>query len=458
MPRNTSHVNTRVVAAVPHSSHDMVVHNPRNAVVTEALDSSYHHNMAAAVGPYGLIEVGGDLRKGDYELSNYHKKTLSSCLQKEVHEHNHTRSKLQDMQAAFIAAEGHASSLNIYSSELYESNKDLQKRTNIAEEALHVSQMQLTGSQKICALERALNLCQMKVAESQLLSTEHPERDQIMLTIPLDIKGRSCACTGRDIREVLNFRLKLPLEVDDGKCVCEGGSGPTIHEVHQPTLVQLGTSVDNRHRRSTSKHGQISPLWLNGDPGDMTREVTGNSSVENIHTLHAQRIDLVNHTFQTSKNDSNNRNSAATDVNSGEIIEHVMPRDDSTNPELTVGARSTSIHDDQTLPKTPKSKLPDVEFIEEVHQGNDTPTIQHNLGMDDLALATTSDCNDLSKAPETKLDRVSITSMLQANEHNDRSASATDCNHAENRRNKRKLSTISDVMTWCTSQSKRSRL
>ncbi|KAF7877697.1 hypothetical protein EAF04_001368 [Stromatinia cepivora] len=446
MPRNTSHINTRVAAAVPHSSHDMVVHNPRNAVVAEALNSSYHHNMAAAVGPYGLIEVGGDLRKSDYELSNYHKKPLNSCFQKEVHEHNHIRSKLQDMQAAFMVAEGYASSFNIYSSKLYESNKDLQKRINIAKETLYINWIQLIDSQ-------------IKVTESQqLLSTEHPERDQIMLTIPLDIKGRSCVCIGRNIREVLNFRLKIPFEVDNGKCMYEGGSGPIIHKVHQPILVQLGISVNNRHRRSTSKHGQISPLWLNGDPGDMTREVTGTSSVENMHTLHAQRIDLVNHTFQTSKNDSNNRNSAATDVNSGEIIEHVMPRDDSTNPELTVGARSTSIHDDQTLPKTPKSKLPDIEVIEEVHQRNDTPTIQHNLGMDNLALATTSDCNDLSKAPETKLDRVSITSMLQANEHNDRSASAADCNHAENRRNKRKLSTISDVMTWCTSQSKRSRL
>ncbi|KAF7880475.1 uncharacterized protein EAF02_007321 [Botrytis sinoallii] len=462
MPRNTSHVSTRVVAAAPHSSHDMVVHNPRNAAVAEALDSPYRHNTAVAVGPHGLIEVGGDLRRGDYELSDYHKKTLNSCLQKEVHEHNHTRSKLQDMQAAFMVAEGHASSLNVYSSELYECNKDLQKRTNIAEEALHVSQIQLAGSQqKICALERALNLCQMKVAESQLLSTENPERDQIMLKIPLDIKGRSCACTGRNIREVLNFRLKIPLEVDDGQCVCEGGSGPTIHEVHRPTLVQLGTSVDNRHRRSTSKHGQISPLWLNGDPEDVTREVTATSSVENTHTLHGQRIDLVNHTIQTLEKDSNNRNSAATDVNCGEIIEHVVRIDDSTNPKLktTVGARPTSIHDDQTLPKTPESKLPDIiEVIEEVHQGNDTPTIQHNLGTDNLALASTSDCNDLSKAPEKNLDRVSIMSMLQANEHNDRSASAADCDNAEDRRNKRKLSTISDVMTWCTSQSKRSRL
>ena len=51
------------------------------------------------------------------------------------------------MQAAFMVAEGHASSLNVYSSELYECNKDLQKRTNIAEEALHVSQIQLAGSQ-----------------------------------------------------------------------------------------------------------------------------------------------------------------------------------------------------------------------------------------------------------------------------------------------------------------------
>ena len=46
MPRNTSHVSTRVVAAAPHSSHDMVVHNPRNAAVAEALDSPYRHNTA----------------------------------------------------------------------------------------------------------------------------------------------------------------------------------------------------------------------------------------------------------------------------------------------------------------------------------------------------------------------------------------------------------------------------
>ena len=294
-----------------------------------------------------------------------------------------------------------------------------------------------------------------------MLSTEHPERDQITLTIPLDIKGRSCACTGRDSREVLNFRLKIPLEVDDGKCMCEGGSGPTIHEVHKPTLVQLRTSVDNGHRRSTSKNGQISPLWLNGDSEDTTREVTATSSVENIHTLQGRTIDLVNHTFHSSKVDSNNRNSAATDVNSGEIIENVVGRDDSTNPKLkiTVGARPTSIHDDQTPSKTPESKLPDIiEVIEKVHRRNDTPTIQHNLGMDNLALVSTSDCHDLSEAPETTLDRVSITSMLQANEHNDRSASAADYDNAENRRNKRKQSTISDVMTWCTSQSKRSRL
>lgn len=147
MPRNTSHVSTRVVAAAPHSSYDMVVHNPRNAVLAEALDSSYHHNMAAAIGPYGLIEAGGDLRKHDYELAMYHKKDLNSCLEKEVHEHNNTRSKLQNMQASYIVAEGHASRLNIYSSELYERYKNLQNRTNIAEEALHVSKMQLAGSQ-----------------------------------------------------------------------------------------------------------------------------------------------------------------------------------------------------------------------------------------------------------------------------------------------------------------------
>ncbi|TEY36407.1 hypothetical protein BOTCAL_0551g00010 [Botryotinia calthae] len=119
----------------------MVVHNLCNTILVEALDSSYHYNMAAAIGPYGLIEAGGDLRKDDYEMAMSHKNDLNSCLEKEVYKHNNTRSKLQNIQASLIVTESHTSRLNIYSSKLYEYYKDLQNRTNIAEEVLYVSKM-----------------------------------------------------------------------------------------------------------------------------------------------------------------------------------------------------------------------------------------------------------------------------------------------------------------------------
>ncbi|KAJ8062044.1 hypothetical protein OCU04_009824 [Sclerotinia nivalis] len=445
MPRNMSHASTDVVPAVPRHSHDI---------------SEAYENMIATVGPRGPTDAGSELRNRDHEMSNYHKKVLNSCLQKEINEHNDTRTKLQHMQAVCMTAEGHSSSLNIYAADLYESNKGLLKRANIAEEALHVSRMQLAHAhQRISGLERALHRSPMRMVEPQLSHTGHPERDQIMLTIPIDVKGRCCTCTGRNSQEIINFGLRIPLEVDDGKCVCEGGSGPTIHEVQQPTLIYLGTNVDDSPHSSTSQQGQISPLWLDGNTHDLAGAT--NPGAGNVHTLHTQRINLAKDKFmgniQATK--TNNLKTDTVTSQSRATTDNGVRKHGSARAGLRVAmdrSGSPSIHDGHTLTKSPASKSPDcIEITDDFPRRSYTPRSQSKTNLDNLILAMTNDSDILPKAAENKSsDRVSITSML-ANRHKNPFTSGTNCDVTEN---KRKLSAIGDITTWRTSQSKQSRL
>ncbi|KAJ8067022.1 hypothetical protein OCU04_004402 [Sclerotinia nivalis] len=432
MPRNISRANTHAVAAAHHDLRDMGV----------VLAHDNLQNMIARVDPRRPFDAEGDARHRDHDLSNSHKRILSSCLQKEIHEHNDTRAKLHHMQAVLMTAEGNASSLNIYASELHKTAQDLTKRVNIAEEALHLSRVQLADAhQRIYALEKALHHSQMRIVEPQSSHTEHPDQDKIMLTIPVDVKGRSCTCTGRNSQEVINFMLRIPLEVDDGKCVCEGGSGPTIHEVHGPTLTHLGMSVDYCRQKSTSREGQISPLSLDGNTRDMA-----NPSAENVHTLHTQRIDLVNHVLQTS---TDNSVSHTQIIKGNQKTDIAAPKLRATTdnaaqkhglaiagPSAAVAVNcsgSTSIQNGNTT-KSPESNSSDcIEITENVNRS--TPRSQSIVNIYNLTVATTS-----------------------ASEHKNPFTSGTSCEIAQNQKNKRKILTIDDITSWGASQTKQSKL
>ncbi|APA09330.1 predicted protein [Sclerotinia sclerotiorum 1980 UF-70] len=357
MPKNMSHASTDVVAAVPRHLDDM---------------AEAYENLIASAGPGGPTAAGSKLRDRDHDMSNHHKKVLNSCLQKEIHEHNDTRAKLQHMQAVLMTAEGHSSSLNIYAADLYESSKSHLKRANIAEEALHISRMELMHAHYF-----RTSLASLSNADGG--ASGHPERGQIMLTIPIDVKGRCCTCTGRKSQEIINFRLRIPLEVDDGKCVCEGGSGPTIHEIHQPTLIHFGVNVDDFPHRSTPQQGQISPLWLDGN----TQDVTGatNPGAGNVHTLHAQRINLVNDNSvgNTQATKTNNPKTDAVAPQSRATTDNSVGKHGPARAGLRVAvdrSGSPSIYDGNTL-KSPASKPSDcIEIAKDFRRKSHTPSSQ----------------------------------------------------------------------------------
>jgi hypothetical protein len=86
-------------------------------------------------------------------------------------------------------------------------------------------------------------------------------RDQVILTILLDIEGRICACTGRKGLDIFTVELKILLEVEEGKCICEGGYGPRVHQIQNPVLskFEAGRSLYDICRRNAT------PAAIEGD-------------------------------------------------------------------------------------------------------------------------------------------------------------------------------------------------
>jgi hypothetical protein len=130
-------------------------------------------------------------------------------------------------------------------------------------------------------------------------------RDQILLTIPLNIEGRICACTGRKGLDMFTVELKLPLEVEEGKCICEGGHGPRIHQIQKPVLSKFegGRSLYDICRSNAtpaaveldarSNNSPTSPTFDFGSPKPIAHERTP-VEISRVQTIRGCTIDLCN--------------------------------------------------------------------------------------------------------------------------------------------------------------------
>jgi hypothetical protein len=132
-------------------------------------------------------------------------------------------------------------------------------------------------------------------------------RDQVILTIPLDIEGRICACTGRKGLDMFTVELKIPLEVEEGKCICEGGHGPRVHQIQNPVLskFEAGRSLYDICRRNAtpaaiegddrSDKSPTSPTFDFGDgsPKPIAHERTP-VEISRVQTIRGCTIDLCN--------------------------------------------------------------------------------------------------------------------------------------------------------------------
>lgn len=297
-----------------------------------------------------------------------------------------------------------------------------------------------------------------------------------MLVVPVDIKGKSCACTSRHSREVINFRLEIPLEIDDGRCLCGSGSAPTIHEVHSPTLIQLGMSVDDGPQKSAPQQDQISPLWLHDNLGLMAESERTNAHM--VHTLRGHKIDLVNHTFEALRNDviiaENNHqraksksgapleNSAGVACRPSNVLQlsqninGVLRRNSLTaNPFSAVSTCS----DNNTLPKLSVTNLLNcIGVTEGVDQRSEALAPQTKVSANKLIVEVIDGTESFGKDTNTILpDTLTNISRPQATEHNDSMTTPNSSEFVGNPKNKRKLSVITDITTPGPTQAKRAK-